>query len=92
VIERTEALGFQVNHVYGLTETYGPITICEWNPAWDNLDVEDRARLKARQGLNLVTAEAVRVVDAEMCDVPRDGQTMGESSRRPRCSTPTSTA
>ena len=35
VIERTEALGFEINHVYGLTETYGPITICEWNPDWD---------------------------------------------------------
>jgi fatty-acyl-CoA synthase len=78
VIERTEALGFEVNHVYGLTETYGPITICEWNPAWDELDVEERARLKARQGINMLTADAVRVVDAEMRDVPADGETMGE--------------
>ena len=51
VIARTEALGFSINHVYGLTETYGPITICEWNPAWDGLDAAERARLKARQGL-----------------------------------------
>ena len=50
VIARTEALGFSINHVYGLTETYGPITICEWNPAWDDLDAAERARLKARQG------------------------------------------
>ncbi len=78
VIERTEALGFQINHVYGLTETYGPITICEWNPDWDELDVEERARLKARQGLSNVTADPVRVVDAEMNDVPADGATMGE--------------
>jgi fatty-acyl-CoA synthase len=78
VIERTEALGFEINHVYGLTETYGPITICEWNPAWDGLGVEERARLKARQGLQLLTADPVRVVDGEMRDVPADGQTMGE--------------
>src|SRR5205085_1751928 len=66
VIERTEALGFEVNHVYGLTETYGPITLCEWNPAWDGEGVEERARLKARQGIALVTSDAVRVVDAEL--------------------------
>ena len=78
VIERTEALGFAVNHVYGLTETYGPITICEWDPAWDDLAVEDRARLKSRQGLHMLTADRVRVVDADMRDVPADGKTMGE--------------
>jgi len=78
VIERTEALGFEINHVYGLTETYGPITICEWNPDWDELDVEERARLKARQGLCMLTADPVRVVDGEMNDVPADGATMGE--------------
>jgi fatty-acyl-CoA synthase len=78
VLERTAALGFDVHHVYGLTETYGPITICEWNPAWDGLGSEDRARLKARQGLNMVTAEPVRVVDDDMRDVPADAETMGE--------------
>jgi fatty-acyl-CoA synthase len=78
VIERTEALGFEINHVYGLTETYGPITICEWNPDWDEFGVEERARLKARQGLCMLTAEPVRVVDSEMNDVPADGMTMGE--------------
>jgi fatty-acyl-CoA synthase len=78
VIERTEALGFGVNHVYGLTETYGPITICEWNPVWDQLGVEERARLKARQGVHMLTADPIRVVDSEMADVPADGETMGE--------------
>jgi fatty-acyl-CoA synthase len=78
VIERTEALGFEINHVYGLTETYGPMTICEWNPAWDALDVGQRSLLKARQGIQYVTADAVRVVDAEMRDVPPDAETMGE--------------
>jgi fatty-acyl-CoA synthase len=78
VIERTEALGFEINHLYGLTETYGPITICEWNPAWDELGVEERARLKARQGLQMLTADPVRVVDGNLKDVRADGETMGE--------------
>src|SRR5919197_1407702 len=78
VIERTETLGVAVNHVYGLTETYGPITICEWNPAWDELGIEQRARLKARQGIHMLTADPIRVVDSELRDVPRDGETMGE--------------
>jgi len=78
VIERTEALGFEINHLYGLTETYGPITICEWNPAWDELGIEERARLKSRQGLHMLTADPVRVVGADMNDVPADGETMGE--------------
>jgi fatty-acyl-CoA synthase len=78
VIARTEALGFQINHVYGLTETYGPIAICEWNPDWDGLDAGERARLKARQGVSYITAEGLRVVDQELNEVPRDGETMGE--------------
>jgi fatty-acyl-CoA synthase len=78
VIERTEALGFSINHVYGLTETYGPITICDWKPAWDGLPAPERARLKARQGVSYVTADAVRVVDDGMVDVPADAETMGE--------------
>jgi acyl-CoA synthetase (AMP-forming)/AMP-acid ligase II len=78
VIARTEALGFRINHVYGLTETYGPITICEWHAEWDKEGEEERARLKARQGVALVTSDAVRVVDADMRDVPADAETMGE--------------
>jgi fatty-acyl-CoA synthase len=78
VIERAEELGFQINHVYGLTETYGPITICEWDPAWDDLDVHERARLKARQGVHYVSADRVRVVDEALRDVPADGETIGE--------------
>jgi fatty-acyl-CoA synthase len=78
VIERTEALGFAVNHVYGLTETYGPITICDWNPAWDGLGLEARARLRARQGVGMITADPIRVVDVDLQDVPADGTTMGE--------------
>jgi fatty-acyl-CoA synthase len=78
VLERTAALGFDIHHVYGLTETYGPITICEWNPVWDGLGSQERARLKARQGLCMVTADPVRVVDDDMRDVPADAETMGE--------------
>jgi acyl-CoA synthetase (AMP-forming)/AMP-acid ligase II len=78
VISRTEALGFRINHVYGLTETYGPITVCEWHVEWDDAGDADRARLRARQGVAMVTSDPVRVVDGEMRDVPRDGETMGE--------------
>jgi fatty-acyl-CoA synthase len=78
VISRTEALGFEINHVYGLTETYGPITVCEWHLEWDGVGDEERARLKARQGVAFVTSDPVRVVDQELQDVPRDGETMGE--------------
>jgi fatty-acyl-CoA synthase len=78
VIARTEALGFSITHVYGLTETYGPHTICEWKPEWDELDTDARAKLKARQGLQMVTVDGVRVVDADMRDVPPDAETMGE--------------
>jgi fatty-acyl-CoA synthase len=78
VIARMEALGFRVNHVYGLTETYGPITICDWNPAWDDIDADERARLRARQGVGLLTSDRVRCVDDDMHDVPADGETMGE--------------
>jgi fatty-acyl-CoA synthase len=65
-------------HVYGLTETYGPYTICEWHSEWDRLPQAEQARLLARQGQSYVTADGVRVVDEAMHDVPRDGQTMGE--------------
>ncbi|HET7379093.1 MAG TPA: acyl--CoA ligase family protein [Gaiellales bacterium] len=78
IIARMEALGFSVNHVYGLTETYGPITICEWHPEWDELEPDQRARLRARQGVGMITSDRVRVVDDEMRDVPADANTMGE--------------
>ncbi len=65
-------------HVYGLTETYGPYTVCEWHSEWDRLPSEEQARLLARQGQGNVVSDPVRVVDGMMADVPRDGQTMGE--------------
>ena len=68
-----EALGAEIIHVYGLTEMYGPHTVCEWQPQWDELPAEERARLKARQGVGYLIADDVRVVDDEMHDVPADG-------------------
>ncbi|HEX9289139.1 MAG TPA: acyl--CoA ligase family protein [Anaeromyxobacteraceae bacterium] len=78
VIERMEALGAEIAHVYGLTETYGPHTICTWKAAWDAESAETRARLKSRQGVGYVHAPELRVVDESMRDVPADGRTMGE--------------
>ncbi|ALJ22298.1 AMP-binding protein [Microbacterium sp. No. 7] len=78
IIGALEALGVTVVHVYGLTEVYGPFTICEHQPAWDGLDAQERARLLARQGVGMVQAESARVVDEHMRDVPADGVTLGE--------------
>lgn len=65
-------------HLYGLTETYAPMTSCAWHREWDNKSAEEQARLLARQGQGQVTADLVRVVDDAMKDVPRDAQTIGE--------------
>jgi fatty-acyl-CoA synthase len=65
-------------HLYGLTETYGPMTTSAPRKEWEDLDPEEHARLLARQGQGYVTADLVRVVDDDMNDVPRDGETMGE--------------
>ena len=78
IIARMEALGFRVVHVYGLTETYGPHTVCEVQPGWADLPDEERAARMARQGVAMVVADPIRVVDDELRDVPRDGTTMGE--------------
>jgi fatty-acyl-CoA synthase len=78
VITRVSALGARLVHVYGLTETYGPYTVCEYQDGWVNLDVEARSKLQARQGVGMIVADGVRVVDGELNDVPRDGATMGE--------------
>ncbi|HEY7076646.1 MAG TPA: acyl--CoA ligase family protein [Solirubrobacteraceae bacterium] len=78
LLGRMEALNIRVVHVYGLTETYGPHTVCTWQDGWDGLPADDRARRLARQGHGYTTADAVRVVDDDMREVPRDGETMGE--------------
>ena len=74
-----ERLGFRVTHLYGLTECYGPATLCAWQEEWAGLPLEERAAKMARQGVNHTTLEAVRVADpATGLDVPRDGATVGE--------------
>ncbi len=75
---RMSELNFRVVHVYGLTETYGPITVCPEQEAWLELPLEQRSKYLARQGQAYISSDLVRVVDAEMNDVLRDGQTMGE--------------
>jgi fatty-acyl-CoA synthase len=79
VIRGALEMGAEVEHLYGLTETYGPHTICAWRSEWNGLSIPDHARKKARQGVPYaVNGTDLRVVDAEMNDVPRDGETMGE--------------
>lgn len=78
LIARMAELNFQLDHVYGLTEVYGPFTINIPAPGQEQLPLEERARLRARQGMANVCAGEVRVVDPDMNDVPRDGETMGE--------------
>ena len=75
---RMDELNFRVVHVYGLTETYGPITMCPEQEEWRELPAVERATLLARQGQAYPSADLVRVVDDRMDDVPRDGTTMGE--------------
>ena len=65
-------------HVYGLTETYGPYTVCQWQAGWADEEPEVRARLLARQGVAMVIADPIRVLDATGAEVPRDGATVGE--------------
>jgi fatty-acyl-CoA synthase len=73
-----DELNFRVVHVYGLTETYGPITVCPEHEEWRALPIAERARLLARQGQAYPSADLVRVVDDDVHDVPLDGETMGE--------------
>ncbi len=79
VLEAIEKQGFHITHVYGLTEVYGPATVCAWHPEWDDLPAAEQARLKARQGVRYAAEDAVAVMDpATLEPVPRDGATMGE--------------
>jgi fatty-acyl-CoA synthase len=78
LLARMSELNFRVVHVYGLTETYGPITVCPEQEAWRELPVEQRATYLARQGQAYPSSDLVRVVDEQMTDVPQDGQVMGE--------------
>ena len=79
MIEGMEQMGFDLTHVYGLTEVYGPATVCPKHPEWDALDIGDRARLNARQGVRYHLQRDVRVLNPETLQpVPQDGETMGE--------------
>ena len=79
MIEGMEQMGFDLTHVYGLTEVYGPATVCAKHEQWDGLDIGERARLNARQGVRYHLERDVRVLDPQTLQpVPADGQTMGE--------------
>ncbi|GAA4513014.1 acyl-CoA synthetase [Brevibacterium yomogidense] len=83
MLSRMADMGFEIVHVYGLTETYGPYTVCEWQDAWADLDGTTRSAKLARQGVGMLTAERARVVRTDtdgddLVDVPADGKTMGE--------------
>jgi fatty-acyl-CoA synthase len=79
VIEAMENQGFNILHVYGLTEVYGPVVMCAWHKAWGALPVAERARLKARQGVRYHVEEGLMVADPQtLAPVPADGVTMGE--------------
>ncbi len=79
IIEGMERLGFQVTHVYGLTECYGPSVQCIWHDEWDALPITEKARIKARQGVRGPMLEGLMVADPlSLAALPKDGQTMGE--------------
>jgi fatty-acyl-CoA synthase len=79
VLEGAESIGIMLTHVYGLTEVYGPASVCAEQPGWDELPADQRAQLKRRQGVSYPLQEAVTVIDPEtMQPVPRDGETIGE--------------
>jgi fatty-acyl-CoA synthase len=79
VIQSMEELGINVTQTYGLTEVYGPHSICEWQTKWDGLSIAEKAKIKARQGVPYVTSLYMDVANPlTMQPVPRDGQTIGE--------------
>lgn len=79
IIHDAEQMGIQVTHVYGLTEVYGPATYCAWNNDWDLLPADQRAEVKARQGVRYPTMENLMVADSKtLAPTPADGVTIGE--------------
>jgi fatty-acyl-CoA synthase len=79
MIEGMEKLGFDLTHVYGLTETYGPATVCARQEEWKSADIAERTRLNGRQGVRYLMEEGLTVMDpSTMQPVPADGETMGE--------------
>ncbi|XP_029129826.1 acetate/butyrate--CoA ligase AAE7, peroxisomal [Cajanus cajan] len=79
VIAAMSELGFRVTHTYGLSETYGPSTVCTWKPEWESLPIEKLAQLSARQGVRYIGLEGLEVMNTKtMQPVPADGATVGE--------------
>jgi fatty-acyl-CoA synthase len=79
VINAMTDAGFELTHLYGLTETYGPATINEWDPSWNDLPLPERCAKRIRQGIRYVSLEGLTVMDPEtMTEVPADGETLGE--------------
>ena len=79
IFKKMKELGFEVMHVYGLTETYGHVTQCAWNDSWNEFDEEKQNEIKARQGVRYPNTEGITVMDPEsMKEVPKDGKTIGE--------------
>ncbi len=79
VLERVQALGLNVTHVYGLTESFGHVVWCDWQAQWDELDPAGQAEIKARQGVRFPVMESVEVLDVNSGrPVPADGETLGE--------------
>jgi fatty-acyl-CoA synthase len=79
MIEGMKLMGFDITHVYGLTETYGPATVCAKHPEWESLPLAEQVRLNGRQGVRYIVEEGLSVMDPEtMQPVPADGETMGE--------------
>ena len=79
VIGAVEEMGIKVTHVYGLTEVYGPVTVCAWHAEWDEKPLQERARIKSRQGVRYATLEGLMVADPQTLEpVARDGNTLGE--------------
>jgi fatty-acyl-CoA synthase len=78
LLQRLDPLGFDVTHLYGLTETFGPVAVNVWQPEWDQLDPTEAARLRARQGIGNIIARPLRVLDPSGADVLPDGVTIGE--------------
>jgi fatty-acyl-CoA synthase len=78
LLARLAALNMEVTHLYGMTETYGPAVINQWQPEWSDRSETERSRLNARQGIGNVVTQGIRVVDSGGQDVPADGETLGE--------------
>ena len=78
LLARLAALNMEVTHLYGMTETYGPAVINQWQPEWSDKSETERSRLNARQGIGNVVTQGIRVVDSGGQDVPADGETLGE--------------